>query len=377
MAKWKLQLSTTEPNNDVGLIKINQDDENSQTFEAEINEFGNLKDFSDREVYFNAKIGPYKVRDKVPPENIYYDSHRVSYTLIAPFLQKVGEFDAWFSFKNSGDDIDEFSTTFFNYKVVPGITKDIFEGNYLWDMEELLRYYHQYKNVIAEIIDNKDLSSLVANITDLEQRTDNLDNFSTANKVEAEEGTVPNKFMTPLRSWQQTDARIASKTEAEYGEDNIKLSTPERVKNQTDARIATADEAKGRTNNSKLMTPATTQALYDSNMTTRHFDESMLSSCKWGDIYVTRIGDTVSMNGSVGTLDSATSGNNAFFIPLTLPEGFRPTTETGIVNYVPASFDTFAGRVSTNGNIQVKVALDGSRTHSVTGSWTTADAFPR
>lgn len=212
MAKWKLQLSTTEPNNDVGLIKINQDDENSQTFEAEINEFGNLKNFSDREVYFNAKIGPYKVRDKVPPENIYYDSNRVSYTLIAPFLQKVGEFDAWFSFKKSSEDIDEFSTTFFNYRVIPGITKGIKEGNYLWDMEELLRFYKRYKELIAEIIDNGDFSGLIEEVTEIDNRTGQLDNFSTANKQEAEEGIAPNKFMTPLRTKQAIDKQTVTIT---------------------------------------------------------------------------------------------------------------------------------------------------------------------
>ncbi len=202
MPKWKLQLSTTEPNNDVGLIKINQDDENSQTFEAEISEFGQLKDFSNREVYFNAKIGPYKVRDKVPLESIYYDSNRVAYTLIAPFLQKIGEFEAWFSFRVPGEDVDEFSTTFFSYRIVPGITKDIKEGNYLWDMEELLRYYKRYKDLIAEIVNNKDLSSLVEEIVNLNDRTNKLDNYPTASKADAEEGKASNRFMTPERTKQ-------------------------------------------------------------------------------------------------------------------------------------------------------------------------------
>lgn len=219
MAKWKLQLSTTEPNNDVGLIKINQDDENSQTFEAEISEFGLLKDFSDREVYFNAKIGPYKVRDKVPPESIYYNSNRVSYTLIAPYLQKIGEFEAWFSFKKANEEVDEFSTTFFSYRVVPGITKEIPEGNYLWDMEELLRYYMRFKEMIADIIDNQDLSGLVGELTELINRTDLLDNFSTATQKEAEEAVAPNKLMTPERVKQQTDARIATTEEAKSGSD--------------------------------------------------------------------------------------------------------------------------------------------------------------
>mgnify|MGYP001026865955 CR=1 FL=1 len=377
MAKWKLHLSTTEPNNDVGLIKINQDDENSQTFEAEINEFGQLKDFSNREVYFNAKIGPYKVRDKVPPESIYYDSNRVSYTLIAPFLQKVGEFEAWFSFKNTDDELDEFSTAFFSYRVVPGVTKDIKEGNYFWDLEELLRYFKQHKHLITEVIENKDFSGLIDQLVQINDRTSNLDNFSTASKTEAEQGVAPNKLMTPERVKQQTDARIATTDEAKSGSDEKKLMTPERVKQQTDSRLASMEEAKLGANANKLMTPETTKAFYDANTITKHYPIADLAQCKWGDVYITRTGDVVSMNAAVGTLDDAIAANNAIFTPITFPEGFRPTTDTGVVNYVPAMFETYFGSVSTGGSLKLKVAMDGSHGHNITGTWTTADEFPR
>ncbi|MZM07656.1 hypothetical protein GT958_09975, partial [Bifidobacterium pseudocatenulatum] len=78
MPKHKIILSTTEPNNNIPLIRIIQDDKNSQIFEAEIVEEGQLLNFDSKVVFFNAQIGPYKVRDKV--ETIYYDSSRVSYT---------------------------------------------------------------------------------------------------------------------------------------------------------------------------------------------------------------------------------------------------------------------------------------------------------
>ncbi|MCC9086767.1 BppU family phage baseplate upper protein [Enterococcus faecium] len=86
MPKHKIILSTTEPNNNIPLIRIIQDDKNSQIFEAEIVEEGQLLNFDSKVVFFNAQIGPYKVRDKV--ETIYYDSSRVSYTLIDPFLKR-------------------------------------------------------------------------------------------------------------------------------------------------------------------------------------------------------------------------------------------------------------------------------------------------
>lgn len=340
-------LSTTEPINYLPPIRIIQDDKNSQTFEAEIVEEGQLLDFDRKVVFFNARIGQYKIRDKV--ERIDYASSRVSYTLIDAFLQKVGEFQAWFSFADSEEpESDLFSTMPFNYRVLPGIRKNIWEGNYFWDLQELVEYYKRYKHLISEIVENKDFSGLIDELSEIDGRTNQLDNFATASKMDAEQGIATNKFMTPQRVTQQTDARLATDEEAKLG-----------------------------VNNTKLMTPEATKAFYDSNMVTKHYPVTNLSECKWGDIYLTRIGDTVSMNASVGTLDDAKAANNAIFTPITFPEGFRPTTDTGIVNYVPAMFDTYFGSVTTGGILKLKIAMDGSHAHNITGTWTTADAFPR
>ncbi|WP_242695364.1 BppU family phage baseplate upper protein [Enterococcus mundtii] len=347
MPKHKMVLSTTEPNNNIPLVRIIQDDKNSHTFEAEIVEDGQLLQFENEVVFFNAEIGTYKVRDKV--DTVFYDSSRVSYQLNDAFLQKVGEFNAWFSFANSDEpESDLFSTMRFTYRVLPGIRKNIWEGNYFWDLQELVDYYKRYKHLIAGIVENKDFSGLIDQLSEIDGRTNQLDNFATASKIDAEQGVVSNKFMTPQRVTQQTSARLATDEEAKLG-----------------------------VNSTKLMTPQATKEFYDANMVTRHFSVNELSSVKWGDVYVTRIGDSVQFNGSVGTLDNAISANNATFSPLNLPEGFRPTTETAIVNYIPAKFDTGFGRVHTNGRIDLQVGMDGSRTHSLTGAWTTADEFPR
>lgn len=153
--------------------------------------------------------------------------------------------------------------------------------------------------------------------------------------------------------------------------------TPEKVKQQTDSRLASTEEAKLGANANKLMTPETTKAFYDANTITKHYPIADLAQCKWGDVYITRTGDVVSMNAAVGTLDDAIAANNAIFTPITFPEGFRPTTDTGVVNYVPAMFETYFGSVSTGGSLKLKVAMDGSHGHSITGTWTTADEFPR
>lgn len=340
-------LSTTEPINYLPPIRIIQDDKNSQTFEAEIVEEGQLLDFDRKVVFFNARIGQYKIRDKV--ERVDYASSRVSYTLIDAFLQKVGEFQAWFSFADSEEpEADLFSTMTFNYRVLPGIRKNIWEGNYFWDLQELVDYYKRYKRIISGIVENEDFSGLIDQLSEIDGRTNKLDNFATASKIDAEQGVVSNKFMTTQRVTQQTDARLATDEEAKLG-----------------------------VNNTKLMTPEATKAFYDSNMVTKHYPVTNLSECKWGDIYLTRIGDMVSMNASVGTLDEAKAANNAIFTPITFPEGFRPTTDTGVVNYVPAMFDTYFGSVTTGGTLKLKVAMDGSHAHNITGTWTTADEFPR
>lgn len=347
MPKHKMILSTTEPNNNIPLIGIIQDDKNSQIFEAEIVEEGQLLNFDSKVVFFNAQIGPYKVRDKV--ETIYYDSSRVSYTLIDPFLQKVGEFEAWFSFADSEEpESDLFSTMCFNYRVLPGIRKNIWEGNYFWDLQELVEYYKRYKTLIAGIVDNKDFSDLIDKIAEIDGRTNRLDNFATATKTEAEQGMAADKFMTPQRVTQQTDARLATDEEAKLG-----------------------------VNNTKLMTPETTKAFYDSNMVTKHFSTGDLSEVKSGDIYLTRIGDTVSLSGSVLTLDNADASNNKIFTPITFPEGFRPTTDVAVSHYVPAMFDVFFGSVTSSGTLKLKVAMNNSHNHNITASWTTADEFPR
>ena len=347
MPKHKIILSTTEPNNNIPLIRIIQDDKNSQIFEAEIVEEGQLLNFDSKVVFFNAQIGPYKVRDKV--ETVYYDSSRVSYTLIDPFLQKVGEFEAWFSFAdNEEPESDLFSTMRFNYRVLPGIRKNIWEGNYFWDLQELVEYYKRYKALISGIVENKDFSGLINEISEIDGRTNQLDNFATASKTDAEQGIATNKFMTPQRVTQQTDARLATDEEAKLG-----------------------------VNNTKLMTPETTKNFYDSNKVTKHFATGDLSEVKYGNIYLARMGDIVIMHGAMTTLDDAVEKNNNTFTPLVIPDGFKPTVETAVQNYVPAMFNVYFGRAKVDGSLELKVAMDGSHYHNIGSSWTTADEFPR
>ncbi|WP_422699261.1 BppU family phage baseplate upper protein [Enterococcus durans] len=293
MPKHKMILSTTEPNNNIPLIRIIQDDKNSQTLEAEIVEEGQLLDFDNKVVFFNAQIGSYKVRDKV--ESVDYANSRVSYTLIDAFLQKVGEFEGWFSFADSEEpESDLFSTMRFNYRVLPGIRKNIWEGNYFWDLQELVEYYKRYKTLIAGIVENKDFSGLIDKIAEIDGRTNRLDNFATATKTEAEQGVAANKFMTPQRVAQQTDARLATNEEAQEGTSNKKLMTPQSVAHSIGKMAVTTSgdqDVKGKKNflevpkyNGKSLIPTSSNLYIDSGF--KNYTTGWVRMERYGELII-------------------------------------------------------------------------------------------
>ena len=293
MPKHKMILSTTEPNNNIPLIRIIQDDKNSQIFEAEIVEEGQLLNFDNKVVFFNAQIGPYKVRDKV--ESVDYANSRVSYVLIDAFLQKVGEFEGWFSFADSEEpESDLFSTMRFNYRVLPGIRKNIWEGNYFWDLQELVEYYKRYKTLIAGIVENKDFSGLIDKIAEIDGRTNRLDNFATATKTEAEQGMAANKFMTPQRVAQQTDARLATNEEAQEGTSNKKLMTPQSVAHSIGKMAVTTSgdqDVKGKKNflevpkyNGKSLIPTSSNLYIDSGF--KNYTTGWVRMERYGELII-------------------------------------------------------------------------------------------
>lgn len=85
----------------------------------------------------------------------------------------------------------------------------------------------------------------------------NVDNYGTASQAEAEIGSAPDKFMTPLRTKQYISSRIATQTEAEVGTSSEKLMTPLRSKQHVDKRIATQLEVNNGTSDDKMISPKT------------------------------------------------------------------------------------------------------------------------
>ncbi|MBU5242927.1 BppU family phage baseplate upper protein [Lactococcus lactis] len=157
MSDYSVTLSTTEPNNYVGLIKLRQGDVASQSIQATITANGQLFKFDRLSVFFNAVLPNGNViRDKVT--KVDYVNSKLNYVVADSFLQEVAQVTAWFSFENDEKIID--STKNFQYSVIAGWKECIPQGNYIYELSEIQRE-------IEEIIGNKDFTSLISKIDSL------------------------------------------------------------------------------------------------------------------------------------------------------------------------------------------------------------------
>lgn len=140
-----MTLSITEPNNNVGLIKVRQEDKQTQTFVAEVTEHGLLKTFRGLDVFY---VNNTKLDEGLPIEQkvtvMYPDDGRVEYTLTSQDLQFLGENSAYFSFRNKeGEQL--YSTRDFHFRVLPGLlTGVVKDGPYVWQFEDLKRFLQEY-----------------------------------------------------------------------------------------------------------------------------------------------------------------------------------------------------------------------------------------
>lgn len=154
MSDYSFTLSTTEPNNYVGLIKLRQGDVASQSIQATITANGQLFNFDRLSVFFNTVLpNGNVVRDKVT--EVDYVNSKLNYVVADSFLQEVAQVTAWFSFENNEKIID--STKNFQYSVIAGWKECIPQGNYIYELSEIQRE-------IEEIIGNKDFTSLISKI---------------------------------------------------------------------------------------------------------------------------------------------------------------------------------------------------------------------
>ena len=158
-----MTLSTTEPNNYVGLIKLRHADVNSQAIVAQIVENGQPKNFEGLQPIFCLMAQEITGQGVSEEIIVSFDAKKgtLTYTASDNALQFVGRNEAYFSFrKQVGDQwIEQFSTRTFNYIVEKSIYSQPFkDSNYWWTFKELYRIFNQYiedgKNSWEEFVES-------------------------------------------------------------------------------------------------------------------------------------------------------------------------------------------------------------------------------
>ncbi|MGX7132344.1 BppU family phage baseplate upper protein [Enterococcus songbeiensis] len=217
---YPITLSTTEPNNDVGLIKIRQADEQTQTLIVQITENGVPRSYEGLQPFFCAKLGQSAglgiIEQKLNTSELTNPkTGQLEYTMRKEDWQTLGRQVGYFSFRKMKDDyefIEQFSTKDFYFNV----TRNIFSGGvtevkkdgstYVWTIEDLKRLYQEY---------------IASGKTDWEE-------FVEQNKEIIESVDPGGQIFTALGtlvSFREWDKDIISKMKNEFAERGINVKT--------------------------------------------------------------------------------------------------------------------------------------------------------
>lgn len=156
--KYPITLSTTEPNNDVGLLKIRQADEQTQTLVVQVTENGTPKSYTGLQVFFCAKLGQSAglgiIEQKLTAAEMKNPSEgTLEYTMRATDWQQVGRQTGYFSFrkmKNDHEFVEQFTTRDFYFNVIKSAFSDGVKevkkdgSTYIWTIEDLIRLLEEY-----------------------------------------------------------------------------------------------------------------------------------------------------------------------------------------------------------------------------------------
>lgn len=209
-----ITLSTTEPNNYVGLLKMRQGDINTQTIQATITANSQLFKFDRLSVFFNAVLPNGNViRDRVT--EVDYVNSKLNYIVADSFLQEVAQVTAWFSFENDEKTID--STKNFQYSVIGGWKECIPQGNYIYELSEIQRE-------IEQIIGDKDFSKLLLKIDSIKNEYNYINQVKADKtelnktneeiwKLEAITSTLDNKVSTLSSGAPKAVSQVSSMTD--------------------------------------------------------------------------------------------------------------------------------------------------------------------
>ena len=149
MTEHFITLSTTEPNNNIGIVKLRHADVNSQAIVVQIVENGQPKRFEGLQPYFCLMAQEVTGQGVSEESIVSFDASKGTLSYIASdnALQMVGRNEAYFSFrKQVGEQwIEQFSTRTFHYIVEKSIYSQPFkDSNYWWTFKELNRIFNQY-----------------------------------------------------------------------------------------------------------------------------------------------------------------------------------------------------------------------------------------
>ena len=149
MTEHFITLSTTEPNNNIGIVKLRHADVNSQAIVAQIVENGQPKNFEGLQPFFCLMVQEVTGQGVSEESIVSFDSSKgtLSYIVSDNALQMVGRNEAYFSFRKQegGRWIEQFSTRTFHYIVEKSIYSQPFkDSNYWWTFKELNRIFNQY-----------------------------------------------------------------------------------------------------------------------------------------------------------------------------------------------------------------------------------------
>lgn len=156
--RYPITLNVSEPNNNIGLLKIRQADEETQTLVVQILEDAIPKSYEGLQVFFCARIGQTPglgiIEQKLTEAEMTDPKNgKLDYTFRAEDWQILGRQNGYFSFRKMKDDhtyVQQFSTRDFTYEVIKNIYSDgikevIKDGStYVWTIEDLIRLFNEY-----------------------------------------------------------------------------------------------------------------------------------------------------------------------------------------------------------------------------------------
>ncbi|WP_413508886.1 phage baseplate upper protein [Carnobacterium maltaromaticum] len=144
MIHYPIKLSTTEPNNPIGVVKVRQDDKGTQKLVARITTNSQIQDLTGLEVAFNMRTTEGNV---VIEKAVIKDAKLgiIEYVVSGYATQKAGRNTAYFTFFIGED--EQFSTKDFSYFVTNSVTSEGIRGcDYIWKFEDLLEFVTDLAN---------------------------------------------------------------------------------------------------------------------------------------------------------------------------------------------------------------------------------------